>query len=237
MGVNDLGSTIGTGPVLDERALSRPELGSDEEVVRRVLGDEPHLFEVIMRRYNQRLYRTTRSILRVDDEAEDVVQDAYVRAYAHLRDFDGGGTFAGWLTRIAVNEALARLRRRKRGESFDERAGEETMAAEDRSPEQGASDTELRGVLEQAIDALPESFRTVFVLRTVEELSTLETAESLGIPEETVKTRLFRARALLQKKLTARLERSASRVFAFERPRCDRLVGNVLRRIGVAPTA
>jgi RNA polymerase sigma-70 factor (ECF subfamily) len=218
----------------DEQALSRRELGTDEAVVRRVLGGEPELFEVIMRRYNQRLYRTARAILKVDDEAEDVMQDAYVRAYSHLRDFSGAATFGGWLTRITVNEALARLRKRKRFDSLDDHDhhDEGTMAAHDRSPEEGASDGELRSVLESAIDALPESFRTVFVLRAVEEMTTHETAECLDIPEDTVKTRLFRARALLQKELTTRIESTTTDAFRFERPRCDRLVARVLARVG-----
>jgi RNA polymerase sigma-70 factor (ECF subfamily) len=169
--------------------------------------------------------------VREDDEAEDVMQDAYVRAFAHLRDFSGAATFGGWLTRIAVNEALARVRRRKRFDSFDERESEDTMAANDRSPEQGASDVELRGVLERAIDALPEVFRTVFVLRMVEDMSTLEAAECLDIPEDTVKTRLFRARALLREELVYRFEKTATSAFRFERPRCDRVVANVLQRV------
>jgi RNA polymerase sigma-70 factor, ECF subfamily len=220
-------------PSVPESALVRRELGNDEEVVRRILGGERPLFEVIMRRYNQRLYRTARAILRDDAEAEDVMQDAYVRAYAHLRDFHGeGASFGGWLTRIAVNEALARLRRRNRHDSLDQQqTDEDTMTAHEASPELQASDGELRTVLEHAIDTLPESFRTVFVLRHVEELTTLETAECLAIPEDTVKTRLHRARGLLQRSLLARIDEASRAAYPFERPRCDQLVSRVWQRL------
>lgn len=217
-----------------ESALVRRDIGSDEEIVRRILSGEQPLFEVIMRRYNQRLYRTARAVLRDEAEAEDVMQDAYVRAYSHLRDFRGEtASFGGWLTRIAVNEALARLRRRKRTESFDDNESSEDgmTATSERSPERQASDGELRGAIEHAIDKLPESFRTVFVLRHVEELTTLETAECLGIPEDTVKTRLHRARGLLRRSLSSRIDQASRGAFVFERPRCDRVIARVWTRI------
>ncbi|WP_394838708.1 RNA polymerase sigma factor [Pendulispora rubella] len=218
---------------LEPPSLERRELGSDEQVVARILGGEADLFEVIMRRNNTRLYRAARSILRSDDEAEDVMQDAYVRAYTHLGDFRGGAAFSTWLTRIAVHEALARLRRRKKNVSIEDEFGteDEIMAVEHRSPEQRTHDRELRGALEEAIDALPVAFRTVFVLRSVEEMSIADTAATLGIPEDTVKTRLHRARRLLQESLVERLEAATRGAFAFERPRCDRIIGGVLERI------
>lgn len=221
---------------MDSLALQRHELGPDEAVIARVLAGEAHLFEAIMRRHNQRLYRTARSIVRDDDEAQDVIQDAYVRAYTHLHDFRGDAAFSTWLTRIAVHEALARLRRRKRNVSLDDEVGAEddVMKTDDRSPEQHTHDVELRVVLEEAVDALPPAFRAVFVLRSVEDMSTVDTAAALGIPEDTVKTRLFRARALLQKSLVVRLEATSRDAFSFERPRCDVVVRAVLTRI--APT-
>jgi RNA polymerase sigma-70 factor (ECF subfamily) len=220
-------------PAIDPLELERRDLGPDEGIVARVLAGEEHLFEVIMRRHNQRLYRAARSILREDDEAEDVMQDAYVRAYSHLRDFHGDAAFSTWLTRIAVHEALARLRRRKRNPSLDDELGAEDdlMNTEERTPEQRTHDAELRVVLEQAVDALPPAFRVVFVMRSVEDMSTADTAATLGIPEDTVKTRLFRARALLQKSLAERLEATSRDAFSFQRPRCDRVVHAVLERI------
>jgi RNA polymerase sigma-70 factor (ECF subfamily) len=218
----------------DDAARERRDLGPDEAVVRRVLAGEIDLYEVIMRRYNRRLFRVARSIVREDDEAEDVMQDAYVRAYEHLRQFEGASSFGTWLTRIAVHEALARVRRRNRNASLDEETVDENrmMATKERTAEQNTLDRELRVVLEDAVDALPPAFRAVFILRTVEEMSTAEVAAALEIPEDTVKTRLFRARGLLQKTLTDRIDGATRETFAFERPRCDRVVASVFERIG-----
>lgn len=219
--------------MMDDTALERRELGSDEEVVTRVLAGEIDLYEVIMRRYNRRLYRVARSIVRDDDEAEDVMQGAYVQAYEHLRQFQGASSFATWLTRIAVHEALARLRRRKRNASLEDEVGDEDerMAGRERTAEQNTLDRELRPVIEQAVESLPPAFRAVFVLRAVEELSTAEVAASLSIPEDTVKTRLHRARGLLQRSIADRIDAGARDAFSFERPRCDRVVRNVFARI------
>jgi RNA polymerase sigma-70 factor (ECF subfamily) len=208
----------------------------DEELVARVRAGETQLFELIMRRYNQRLYRAARAILRDDGEAEDVMQDAYVRAFAHLGDFEGRARFSTWLTRIAVHEALGRLRRARRFEPIDDEPNRETQSmstARRSSPEQQVSDGEVRAVLEKAIDALPDEFRAVFVLRSIEEMSGAETAECLGISEETVKTRLFRARARLKETLLHVLEPAAPRAYEFHLSRCDRVVAAVLSRIGV----
>jgi RNA polymerase sigma-70 factor, ECF subfamily len=208
---------------------------SDEEIVARVRAGETQLFELIMRRHNQRIYRTARAILRNDAEAEDVMQDAYVRAYAHLHEFEGRAHFSTWLTRIAVHEALARLRRGRRFLPIDAQTQEtQSMPTAPRfSPEQQASDGEIRTVLETAIDALPDDFRSVFVLRAVEEMTGAETAECLGIPEETVKTRLFRARARLQETLLEALQPAAPRAYEFHLSRCDRVVAAVLSRLGI----
>jgi RNA polymerase sigma-70 factor (ECF subfamily) len=208
---------------------------SDEQVVARVRAGETQLFELIIRRHNQRIYRAARAILRDDGEAEDVMQDAYVRAYAHLHEFEGRALFSTWLTRIAVHEALARLRRRRRFQPMDAES-QETQAmptAPPSTPEQHASDGEIRAVVEKAIDSLPDEFRSVFVLRAVEEMSGAETAECLGIPEETVKTRLHRARARLQETLLQALEPAAPRAYEFHLSRCDRVVEVVFARLGL----
>ncbi len=205
---------------------------TDEEIIARVTTWELALFEQLMRRHNPRVYRAARAILRDDSEAEDVMQDAYVRAYEHLADFGGRARFSTWLTAIAVNEALARVRRTKRFDSLESHNEDRSMSADDgSSPEQQASDVEMRGVLEQAIARLPDEFRSVFVLRAVEEMSGAETAECLGIPEDTVKTRLHRARGRLQEMLVASVEPALSGVYAFHLTRCDRVVAGVLRQI------
>ena len=203
-------------------------LVSDEEVVNRVRGGETALFEVLMRRYNRRLYRAARAILRDDGEAEDVLQQTYLNAYAHLEQFAHRASFATWLTRIAVHEALARRRRRAAfGEvepMFDPDA---EMPSPIPDPEQEALSGELRSLLEKSIDALPMPYRAVFVLREVEELTTAETAECVGLSEDVVKTRLHRARAMLRKAIDGRVGRLDG-LFPFGAERCDRLVASVM---------
>jgi len=213
-----------------------PLLGADwrdDELIARVLGGETAAFEPLMRRYNERVYRTARSIVRDEDEAEDVMQQAYVNAFAHLHQFHGAARFSTWLTRIVVNESLARLRRRGRDEVFDEeRASEPRSAASWQSPEREAFTRELRALLESAIDSLPDGTREVFVLREVEGLSTSETADCLRVSDDVVKTRLSRGRAALRRVLLDRIGGSVHDLFRFYRPRCDRIVAAVLARIG-----
>ncbi len=222
---------------LDEVALTpTADRLADTEVVRRVRAGETALFEILMRRHNQRLYRVARAIVKDDSEAEDVMQEAYVNAYTHLHQFAERAQFSTWLTRIAVHEALARVRKQARLTEFDEdgEAGEQIMTAFNaigHTPEQQASNAELRALLEAAVDSLPESYRVVFVLREIEGLNTLETAESLGVTEETVKTRLHRARALLREELFDRAGVATSSAFSFHLSRCDRIVRAVLNRI------
>lgn len=207
------------------------EMLTDEDVVARVRGGERALFELVMRRHNERIYRTIRSILRDEAEVEDAMQQAYVHAFEHLKDFEGRARFSTWLTRIAVHEALAR-RRRQRPENMED----EVMAnlpGTERSPEERAQDGELQKMLLSAIDELPEHFRTVFVLRAVQGLSVEETAGVLELNEDTVKTRLFRARGLLQRSILERTDPVVSKVLPFHAPRCDRVVAAVLHRIGV----
>jgi RNA polymerase sigma-70 factor (ECF subfamily) len=206
---------------------------SDEEVVERVLAGETELFEILMRRYNQRLYRVARAILADDGEAEDVMQDAYVRAYSHLGQFAGQARFSTWLTRIAVHEALARARRGRRLVQIEDLSPrkEDSMTSTERGPEQQAIQRNLQTLLETAIDALPESFRSVLVLREVEGLSTAETAGSLGISESLVKTRLHRAHAALRNDMESRTRATLASSFAFHLSRCDRVVAAVFTRI------
>ena len=207
----------------------------DEVVVERILDGHVALFEVLMRRHNERLYRAARAIVRDDAEAEDVMQQAYVNAYAHLRQFDGRASFATWLTRIAVNEAISRARRRGRYESFDDQNpafGTVFAMAAANNPERQAFAHEMKVILESAIDTLPDGQREVFMLREVEGLSTAETASSLGVSEDVVKTRLSRSRAALRRDLFDRVGATAAQSFTFLRPRCDRVVAAVLARIG-----
>jgi RNA polymerase sigma-70 factor (ECF subfamily) len=221
--------------LLDLETLSTSESHTDEHLVRRVLAGESACFELIMRRNNQRVYRAVRSIVGSDDEAQDVMQEAYVNAFTHLADFGGRSRFSTWLTRIAVHEAFARARRGKRTRPLDEdRAEEQPMAPSVLGPEQRASDRELGKILERAIDTLPEAFRAVFVLRQVQQLSVAETAEILGVPEETVKTRLHRARGLLRAALTERIGAAVPNVFDFHLARCDRVVAGVFARLEIA---
>ena len=207
----------------------------DEEVVGRVLAGETALFEILMRRYNQRLYRMARVILRDDAEAEDVMQDAYVRAYEHLYQFAGKAAFSTWLTRIAIHEALARKRRRGRQEELDALPmnGDSMpiMKSSALSPEEGAANAETGALLQEAIERLPETYRLVVVMREVEELSVADTAESLGVSEAVIKTRLHRAHAMLRKELYARAKGASANVYQFHAVRCDRVVKNVFERI------
>jgi RNA polymerase sigma-70 factor (ECF subfamily) len=209
---------------------------SDGEIIQRVLGGEPALFELLMRRHNQRVYRTVRAILRRDDDCEDVMQQAYVNAFVHLRQFESHAQFSTWLTRIAVNEAIQRgrrLERRPEVHLFDEDDSIAPSAA-DPNPEHAAYATELGDVLESAVDALPTHYRTVFVLRVVEGMSTEETAASLEINEDTVKTRLHRAKVQLRQHLVERLGTTSPQVYAFHLTRCDRVVASVMQQLGIA---
>ena len=210
-----------------------PTALADEEIVTRVRGGEAALFELLMRRYNQRLYRVTRAIVRDEREAEDVTQDAWVRAFEHLDQFAGRARFSTWLTRIAVHEALARVRRGARSIDIEETMP--TLASAAAGPEQRAADHELGEVIEAAVDALPEVYGAVFMLRDVEGLSTADTAACLELNEETVKTRLHRARALLRNHITARIGVAAREMFHFAGARCDRTVAAVMARIVASP--
>lgn len=215
---------------------------ADATLVDRVRAGDPAAFELIMRRNNQRLYRLARGILRSRSEAEDVVQEAYVRCYEKLDNFIGPNGFSAWLGKIVVNEALGRLRKRGRVISLDDfiKSADgsadvrciETMKTHQPDPERLAASSELRRLLENAIDALPDDFRSVFVLRTVEGMNVSETAQCLSIRPETVKTRFHRARQLLQDALGAQLDALMPSTFAFGGQRCDCIVAAVLARLG-----
>lgn len=224
---------------MDMHTIDSPAAApSDEEVVRRVRGGEVALFELLMRRHNQRLYRAARAVLRDEAEIEDVMQQAYINAFRHLHQFEERSQVSTWLTRITLNEAFARRRRLRHeapvGRTGEDGAREETMRtarSDGPDPEHEVYAGELRRVLEQAVDELPGAYRMVFVLREVEGLSTGETAQALDLGEEAVKTRLHRARAMLRHALTARLGAEARLAFAFPATRCDRVVAAVLARI------
>ncbi|HWA70959.1 MAG TPA: RNA polymerase sigma factor [Polyangiaceae bacterium] len=228
---------IGSSPAV--AAPERPRLSAsdlevvDDEVVARVRGGDLLAFEILMRRHNRTIFRAARAILRSDDEAEDVMQHAYLRAFEHLGDYSGQARFAAWITRIAVYEALARLRRRKFVTPLDECEVEEAEmnSTQQANPEQRVSDAELRVITEAAIDQLPRDFRLVFVLRAVEQMSVADVAASLGVPAQTVKTRFFRARLRLQQILMSQLAGASETAYEFHLVRCDRVVNAVLDRV------
>jgi RNA polymerase sigma-70 factor, ECF subfamily len=208
----------------------------DEEVIQRVLGGETNLYELIMRRYNRRLYRVIRSILVNDSEVEPVMQDTYVAAFTHLEQFAGRSKFSTWLTKIAVHEALSRRRQRNRFVDLDsitesEKEHSDMLASKDKNPEERLLDMELKAILDHSVESLPELYRSVFVMRDIEGMDTAETADSLGISEENVKTRLHRARTLIRGTLFKRTESTLGRVFDFHLSRCDCVVAAVLEQI------
>jgi RNA polymerase sigma-70 factor (ECF subfamily) len=202
---------------------------ADEEIVARVLEGERALFEILMRRHNEQVYRAARAILRDEREAEDVMQQTYLNAYAHLRQFDRRAQFSTWLTKIAVYEALGRARRRGRYESLDDGSMEIFMpVTTSPDPERAAFGRELGMLLESAIDCLGDGYREVFMMRQVQGLSTAETAKALGISEDVVKTRFSRARHALQHDLLTRVGAASSDAFRFGQARCDAIVSGVM---------
>ena len=206
-------------------------------------GDEA-AFRAIMQRHNRRLYRVARGVLRDESEAEDAVQEAYVRAFTHLAEFRGDAKLSTWLTRIVVNEALGRLRRQRPTveltvlDSVHENKGAQILPflladAAVENPERSAARREIRQLLERAVDDLPEPFRVVFVMRAIEEMSIEETAAYLELRPETVKTRLHRARRLLRDTLDAQLASTLTDAFPFAGARCARIADMVLARLGI----
>jgi RNA polymerase sigma-70 factor (ECF subfamily) len=214
---------------------------SDAELAQRVASRDQDAFTLLMRRYNQLLYRTARSIVRDDSEAEDVLQDAYLQAYRAIGQFRGDAKLSTWLTRIVVNAAIARSRKSARqaevmqlhvdAESNNDLTEVNMNAGVTESPENGAIRAQARQILEKSIDALPDVFRTVFVLRAVEEMSGEEVAACLEIPEATVRSRFFRARSLLRASLSREFDFAIEQAFSFDGARCDRIVEGVLARL------
>ena len=213
----------------------------DTEIARLIALGDRDAFELLMRRHNQTLYRTARSILKDDAEAEDAVQEAYILAYRAIGAFRGEAKLSTWLIRIVANEALGRSRKRNRRAEIIQLSGEPELDADaaevnmneatPEQPEHAALRAESRRLLEAKIDALPDAFRTVFVLRALEELTVEETAATLGIPEATVRTRYFRAKGLLREALAREIDFAQGDAFAFARARCDRIVAGVLARL------
>jgi RNA polymerase sigma-70 factor, ECF subfamily len=214
----------------------------DAELVQLALQRDSNAFRAIMQRHNRRLYRVARSIMHDDSEAEDVVQEAYVLAFSNLAKFRSESSLATWLTRITLNEALGRLRRRRPTvdlSSLDLPNGAQvipfpTMPSNE-DPERNAAQREIRCIIERAIDELPEIFRVVFVMRDVEDMSIDETAAFLGLRPETVKTRLHRARKLLRQALSEKLAPVLTDVFPFAGWRCQRITDEVLNRLQLLP--
>lgn len=220
---------------------------SDAELLRLAREGDPAAFRILIRRHDRYLYRIARSVLLDDHEAEDVVQETYVRAFTRLVDFRGDASLSTWLTRIALNEALQRYRQRRRIVSLDildsasghpvAQIRQSPMIAPDQDPERATAQHQIRTLLERAIDDLPEAFRTVFVMRDIEEASTEETASVLGIRPPTVKTRLHRARRMLREALGEQVGAALKDAFPFDKPRCDRLVKKVLDQLGFSRRA
>ena len=220
-----------------EAVRNQAEPASDADLVSGVLAREPGAFEALMRRHNRQLYRIARATLRDAVEAEDALQDAYVAALGSLAHFRGEASLATWLTRVVLNECLGRLRRSaRRGKivPITSSASVEELAAvsalDSERPDQIVDRAQLRALLERKLDGLPEIFRIVFVLRSVEDLSVEETAQCLGVPEATVRTRYFRAKRLLREALAADFDTAQRDVFDFGGERCDRVVAGVLAR-------
>jgi RNA polymerase sigma-70 factor (ECF subfamily) len=217
---------------------------SDQELAAHAAAGDGAAFATIMRRHNRMLFRTARAILKCDVDAEDALQEAYLRAWRGIDGFRHEAKLSTWLARIVINEALARLRRGRGALAtalhsaieppLDARCMQPTDDDADRQPEGVAMRSELRRALEASIDQLPDALRGVFILRAVEELSVEDVAAMLGLPEVTVRTRMFRARALLRLRLSRTMDLAASDTFAFDGARCDRLVAAVLRRAGDA---
>jgi RNA polymerase sigma-70 factor (ECF subfamily) len=214
---------------------------SDQDLAARIEGGDQAAFAFLMRRHNQRLFRTARSILRNDAEAEDAVQEAYLSAYSSIAQYRSDATLATWLTRIVVNVALGQLRKTARraniaflhaeGDATNDRGDADMHESRLESPEDGVMRAQARALLESSIEALPEAFRTVFVPRAVEEMSGEEVGLCLGIPEATVRSRFFRARSQLRASLLKHADYALEEAYSFDGERCDRIVATVLAKL------
>ena len=216
----------------------RAEPESDRALVARVAAGDVAAFESLMRRYNRRLFRLARATLRDDAEAEDALQEAYLLAYRRICQFRGESALATWLSRLVLNECLGRLRRFRRRDNVvpiiaapDEQDYENMAPSPAEGPDRAAVRSEMRSLIERKLDELPDAFRTVFVLRSVEELTVEETAAALDLPEATVRSRHFRARGLLRESLAREMDLAERDVFEFGGLQCDRVVRSVLARL------
>jgi RNA polymerase sigma-70 factor, ECF subfamily len=228
-------------------ASSGPLANADDtELVGRTAGGDHAAFEALMRRYNGKLFRVARAILRDDTEAEDALQESYLQAYRRIGEFRGNAQLATWLTRIVVNQSLMQMRRQKRNRVVvpfrgpadspkGDREIEDVADNQTESPSNAVLRAEVRRMLERRIDELPVAFRTVFVMREVEDMTVQETAACLSIPETTVRTRLFRARAMLRQSLERDVDAATADIFGFAGAGCDRIVANVLARLSTDP--
>ncbi|WP_165778474.1 RNA polymerase sigma factor [Mesorhizobium wenxiniae] len=216
-------------------ATVMPAASGEMQLVSRALAREGGAFRTIIKTHNQRLYRIARSVVRNDSEAEDIVQEAYVRAFAQLGDFRGESSLATWLSRIVINEALGRLRKRRRTVAMPQSLQAEIIKfplnpSDD--PERTMAQRQILELVERATDRLPDVYRTVFVARVIEGLSIDETAALLDVRPETVKTRLHRARALVRKALDDQIGPVLLDAFPFAGRRCERLTAAVMQRLG-----
>jgi len=220
---------------------SRTRVPDDEEIVRRVLAGEVALFEVLMRRNNQRLYRAVRSVIQSESDVEEVMQQTYIAAFSALSGFAHSAKFSTWLVRIGLNAALSARRRPSAvvmpSPSDDEEDALELIRGRQPTPEDHASARELGNLLESVLDGLPQHYRTVLMLREVEGLTTAETAEALAVSEDVVKTRLRRAKVMARDTLYEWTQDGAGESFLFHAPRCDRVVAAVLAQVFSAPPA
>ena len=227
----------------DQLAPGKPgsELAADPELVQRVRAGDDAVWEILMRRHNERVFRTARAMLGRDYDAEEAAQDAWVKAWRHLDDFEGRSSFSTWLLRITVREAIGRLRRRARvlvfplvpayGSSSGSAGADEPADRVTAGPQDAASSAELRRTIERAVDRLPASLRAAFVLRAVQGLDTHEAAAVLGIGESALKVRLHRAKSALRRELEQRIGDELGCVFGFAGERCDRMVAAVMSRL------
>lgn len=203
----------------------------DEEIVKRVVAGDTGLFELLILRHDQKVYRLARAIVRNEADAEDIAQDTYLQAFRNLGQFEGRAKFSTWLLRIALHQALARHRENARFEDLDEIAQSPRISDSRGSPEQTVARGEIRDVVRQAIDELPPTLRTVLMLREIEGMSTAEAGEVLEISEDNLNVRLHRAKAALREKLIQRVGDEGPYLFLFEAPRCQRLVQRVFEQI------
>jgi RNA polymerase sigma factor (sigma-70 family) len=230
----------GKDSMMDSAQTPLPSAADDDlSIVRRIADGDRCAFELLMRRHNRRLYRLARATLRDDAEAEDALQDAYISAYRSIRQFRGDAALLTWLSRLVLNECFGRLRRESRRQNvfpivdLNPHVDIEAMSAHDSdSPDNAAARAEVRALLESKLDALPEAFRVVFVLRSVEEMSVEETAQCLDIPGATVRSRHFRAKSLLRESLAREMDLAARDLFEFGGAQCDRVVAKVMQTLG-----